>query len=134
MAHARVLLVPILVLLTVAVVGCDKKATTSDTPPTSAVAPTQTVPVVTARGGRGMRWGLIPQWSKDASGKYATFNARIESAGQAVRVGRWLAIDAEHLLCSFQEAGVVQEQKLGSRPRMLIVNSSCFAAENVDLS
>ena len=44
------------------------------------VAPTQTVPVVTAGGGRGMRWGLIPPWSKDASGKYATFNARIESA------------------------------------------------------
>ena len=46
------------------------------------VAPTQTVPVVTAGGGRGMRWGLIPAWSKDASGTYATFNARMESAAE----------------------------------------------------
>ncbi|MEM7195141.1 MAG: SOS response-associated peptidase [Pseudomonadota bacterium] len=44
------------------------------------VAPTQPVPVVTAEGGRVMRWGLVPHWSKEASPKYATFNARVESA------------------------------------------------------
>lgn len=44
------------------------------------VAPTQRIPVFTADGGQAMRWGLIPGWSKSPSPRYATFNARIETA------------------------------------------------------
>ena len=44
------------------------------------VAPTQDAPVVTDDGVEVMRWGIIPGWAKDDSaGKYATFNARIET-------------------------------------------------------
>jgi putative SOS response-associated peptidase YedK len=43
------------------------------------VSPTQRVAVFTAQEGVGMRWGLIPHWSKDGKSKYATFNARIET-------------------------------------------------------
>ena len=44
------------------------------------VAPTQPVPVACNDGTRTMRWGLVPRWSKEAAPKYATFNARLESA------------------------------------------------------
>lgn len=44
------------------------------------VAPTQTVPVFLETGGVAMRWGLIAPWAKEISSKYATFNARIETA------------------------------------------------------
>lgn len=43
------------------------------------VSPSQTVAAFTAQQGVGMRWGLIPHWSKDGKSKYATFNARIET-------------------------------------------------------
>jgi putative SOS response-associated peptidase YedK len=43
------------------------------------VAPTQIIPAVQAQGTFPMRWGLVPAWSKEASPKYATFNARLES-------------------------------------------------------
>jgi putative SOS response-associated peptidase YedK len=43
------------------------------------VSPSQTVAAYTVKEGVGMRWGLIPQWSKDGKSKYATFNARIET-------------------------------------------------------
>jgi putative SOS response-associated peptidase YedK len=43
------------------------------------VAPSQKVPVFTNKKGAGMRWGLIPHWSKEDTLKFATFNARIES-------------------------------------------------------
>ena len=48
------------------------------------IAPTDTVPVVrAAERGRyqliGMRWGLIPAWSKEPRTSYATFNARAET-------------------------------------------------------
>jgi putative SOS response-associated peptidase YedK len=43
------------------------------------VSPSQTVAAFTAQQGVGMRWGLIPRWSKDGKSKYATFNARIET-------------------------------------------------------
>ncbi len=50
-----------------------------ETPPLSFnIAPTQTVPVFLHRSTIGMRWGLVPHWSKEI-GKFATFNARIES-------------------------------------------------------
>ncbi len=42
------------------------------------ISPTMTVPVFRDRG-IGMRWGLIPHWSKDGKSKYATFNARLET-------------------------------------------------------
>lgn len=45
------------------------------------IAPTQSVPVVRASGSRrviaSMRWGLIPNWAKDAS--MSQFNARCET-------------------------------------------------------
>lgn len=43
------------------------------------VSPGALVPVFTALGGEGMRWGLIPVWATDAQNKYSTFNARLES-------------------------------------------------------
>lgn len=46
------------------------------------IAPTQSVPVVCAAGTYAMRWGLVPSWSKDASPKFATFNARIETVAE----------------------------------------------------
>jgi len=42
------------------------------------VAPSQLIPVVTANGGRRLRWGLIPPWHKGGAMKFATFNARLE--------------------------------------------------------
>lgn len=51
------------------------------------VAPTQNVPVVTARDGerRGvlMRWGLIPFFAKGVAGPYSTINARLETLDKA---------------------------------------------------
>lgn len=44
------------------------------------VAPTQSVPVVTNLGTLTMRWGLIPNWSKEFASRFATFNARVEEA------------------------------------------------------
>jgi len=52
----------------------------ADIPTGYNVAPTQTVPAVQAQGTFPMRWGLVPAWSKEVSPKYATFNARLESA------------------------------------------------------
>ena len=46
------------------------------------IAPTQIIPAFTPEGGKAMRWGLVPHWSKEASPKYATFNARVESAAE----------------------------------------------------
>lgn len=43
------------------------------------VTPSRTIPVFTAQAGLGMRWGLIPHWSKEGKVPYATFNARSES-------------------------------------------------------
>jgi putative SOS response-associated peptidase YedK len=43
------------------------------------VAPGQMVAGFTLDGGHAMRWGLIPAWSDDFSGKYSTFNARVET-------------------------------------------------------
>ena len=49
-------------------------------------APTQTIPVVVREHGvsqsKNMRWGLVPAWSDTAKPKYATFNARAETARQ----------------------------------------------------
>jgi putative SOS response-associated peptidase YedK len=42
------------------------------------VAPTQTIPAFRSHQGEGMRWSLVPHWSKEPSSKFATFNARIE--------------------------------------------------------
>lgn len=46
------------------------------------IAPTQQVPVVCASGVYGMRWGLVPAWSKQPVTQYATFNARLETAAE----------------------------------------------------
>jgi putative SOS response-associated peptidase YedK len=43
------------------------------------VAPSQKIPVYTKEKGVGMRWGLIPHWSKEDTLRFATFNARVES-------------------------------------------------------
>jgi len=50
------------------------------------IAPTQTIPVVVQQSGqtqtKNMRWGLVPTWSRTAKPKFATFNARAETAQQ----------------------------------------------------
>jgi len=46
------------------------------------IAPGQNIAGFTSSGGFAMRWGLIPSWSDDLSGKYSTFNARIETVAQ----------------------------------------------------
>jgi putative SOS response-associated peptidase YedK len=43
------------------------------------ISPTQLIATFTSEGGAAMRWGMIPNWSREVSNKYATFNARIES-------------------------------------------------------
>ncbi|MEO7586673.1 MAG: SOS response-associated peptidase [Arachnia sp.] len=51
------------------------------------IAPTDTVPAVVERDGDGgalrklvgLRWGLVPSWSKDASGGARMINARVET-------------------------------------------------------
>lgn len=47
------------------------------------VAPTQDIPVITARDGERtlsmMRWGLIPHWSRDMSASSKMINARAET-------------------------------------------------------
>lgn len=50
-----------------------------DAPTGYNVAPTAMVPVFTQDGGQAMRWSLIAPWSHEISGKYSTFNARIET-------------------------------------------------------
>jgi putative SOS response-associated peptidase YedK len=52
------------------------------------VSPTQTVPAFlldkeeSRISGMGMRWGLVPAWSKEAAPKFATFNARSETIAE----------------------------------------------------
>ena len=50
------------------------------------IAPSQQVPIIRdTESGREMvmaRWGLIPQWSKEAKTKYSTINARIETVAE----------------------------------------------------
>ena len=58
------------------------------------VAPTQTVPVflnspneksnrsIGKTIGMGMRWGLVPSWSKEINPKFSTFNARSETMAE----------------------------------------------------
>jgi len=43
------------------------------------VAPSQTMPVITANGLEMMRWGLIPPWAKDEKIGYKLINARSET-------------------------------------------------------
>lgn len=45
-------------------------------------APTQSIAAFTPEGGRAMRWGLVPSWSKEPKTRYATFNARAEEVAQ----------------------------------------------------
>lgn len=54
------------------------------------IAPGQMVAGFTANGGHAMCWGLIPAWSDDTSGKYSTFNARVETvASKPAYRGAW---------------------------------------------
>ena len=46
------------------------------------VAPTQSVPIVTAAGSLSARWGLVPRWEKQFSTKYPTHNARLETVAE----------------------------------------------------
>jgi putative SOS response-associated peptidase YedK len=46
------------------------------------VAPTQSVPIVTASGALNARWGLVPRWEKAFSTKYPTHNARLETVAE----------------------------------------------------
>lgn len=50
------------------------------------IAPTQMIPVVINQDNtpvcQGMRWGLVPFWSKTAKPKFASFNARVETIKQ----------------------------------------------------
>ena len=43
------------------------------------IAPTQVIASQTSNDFLAMRWGLVPQWSREATTKYATFNARAET-------------------------------------------------------
>lgn len=43
--------------------------------PSYNVAPSQSVPVLTAKGFENMRWGLVPQWAKSLSTGYTMINA-----------------------------------------------------------
>jgi len=61
-----------------------------DVPESHNIAPGQMIAGFTLDGGHAMRWGLIPGWSDDTSGKYSTFNARIETvASKPAYRGAW---------------------------------------------
>ncbi len=51
----------------------------ADAPQRFNIAPTQTVAAFTPDDGYGMRWGLVPSWSKEPKTKYSTFNAVLET-------------------------------------------------------
>ena len=57
-----------------------------DLTPRFNIAPTQTIPVITAHGPRGERllepmlWGLVPSWAKDPGSGARLINARSETA------------------------------------------------------
>jgi len=51
-------------------------------PESNNIAPSQFIVTFCSEGGAAMRWGLIPSWSNEVSGKYSTFNARIESIAE----------------------------------------------------
>jgi len=54
------------------------------------IAPGQMVPVIIANSPRHivlMRWGLIPQWAKDAKTAYKMINARVETLTQRPACG-----------------------------------------------
>jgi putative SOS response-associated peptidase YedK len=58
------------------------------------IAPSQPVPAIRARGagreGVLLRWGLVPLFAAERSGKYSTFNARSETlASSAIFGGPW---------------------------------------------
>lgn len=46
------------------------------------IAPTQMIPVFTAKTGAAMRWGLIPPWRDAPDSQYATFNARLVTVAE----------------------------------------------------
>ena len=48
------------------------------------VAPTQSVPVVTAEGIEEMRWGLVPQWAKSLNVGYSMINAVSETLTEKI--------------------------------------------------
>ncbi|MBL4820896.1 MAG: SOS response-associated peptidase [Gammaproteobacteria bacterium] len=48
-------------------------------PQSNNISPGQLIAAFTVDGSKAMRWGLIPSWSDEVSGKYSTFNARIET-------------------------------------------------------
>ena len=50
-----------------------------DVPESHNIAPGQMIAGFTDSGGTALRWGLIPPWANDTSGRYSTFNARLES-------------------------------------------------------
>ena len=47
--------------------------------PSYNVAPTQSVPIITAEGIEPMRWGLVPQWAKSLNTGYSMINAKAET-------------------------------------------------------
>lgn len=64
------------------------------------IAPSMSAPALTSAGVQSMQWGLTPAWSAQASARYATFNARLETVAakptfkQAWRQGQTCLVPA----------------------------------------
>ena len=46
------------------------------------ISPTTLIPSFTRDGGQAMRWGLIPNWTKEIDASYSTFNARLKTVAE----------------------------------------------------
>ena len=85
------------------------------------IAPSQTVAVVLEKGGRcleGLRWGLIPSWSKDPKMGHKMINARGETLGQkpAFRSAY------KRRRCLVPTSGFYEWQKQGSQKRPMFIH------------
>ena len=84
-------------------------------------APTETVAAFTGEGGRAMRWGLVPAWSKTPAIKYATFNARVEDmASKPAYRNAWNASRR----CVIPVMGYYEWQKLDGRKQPYFIHEA----------
>jgi len=84
-------------------------------------APTQTAAVFTREGGRAMRWGLVPAWSKEPTTRYATFNARIEEvAGKPAYRAAWRA----GRRCLLPALGYYEWQRIGEVKQPFFIHAA----------
>ena len=65
-----------------AFVGNDPRSADGDVPTQAILHRAQDLGQNSKLSGKAMRWGMVPAWSKEFTTKYATFNARLETAAE----------------------------------------------------